>query len=164
MAKRSGIELIEETGGRQEKRDKSNDCPVCGAPGGLEKCEKCGWGVEEYIDPAFSDKLADPVSTLRDARMGYRSMKEDISKLKETNKLLIENNHKFAELVETMAGTVSKLRTEAGKKYVYSFGEGGWGEAGKDGKSAIRLGKQVSVDDINRQLMEITHLINKYKK
>ncbi len=164
MAKASGIEILEESSGPREKKDKSRECPVCGAPNGLEKCERCGWGIEDDLDPVFGLD-ADPVTTLRDAKMSFVSIRKEATELKERNRLLLENNRKFAELVELMGGLIAKLRIDAGKKFVYSYGDGGWGEAGKDGRSAITLKKNnVTVEDINKQLMEISHLINKYKK
>jgi hypothetical protein len=164
MAKKSGIELIEEGSGLKTKSEKSNECPVCGAPNGLQKCEKCGWGIEEDMDPLLGTSL-DPVSTLRDAKISFISIRREAMELKNKNQLLMANNQKFAELVEVMGNLIGKLRTDSGKRYAYSFGEGGWGESGRDGKSAIKFDKkQVTIEDINKQLMEITHLINKYKK
>jgi hypothetical protein len=163
MAAKSGIEIIEEGSGSKKKAEKGRECPVCGAPNGLLKCDKCGWGIEEDMEPLFGTD-ADPVTTLRDARMSFVSIKKEAMQMKEKNRLLLENNRRFADLVEIMGNLIAKLRVDAGKRYSYSFNEGGWGESGKDGKSAIKLAKHVTVEDINKQLMEITHLINKYKK
>jgi hypothetical protein len=161
---RSGIRIIEE-GGKKKKAPAGKPCPVCGAPNGLRHCDKCGWSIEDVPDPMFSPLVGDPVSTLRDARMGYKALREELKGLKEKSRLLAANNEKFAELVEVMGNLISRLRADAGKKYAYSYGRGGWGEAGKEGGSAIYLKKKrMTVEEINRQLMEITHLINRYKK
>jgi len=164
MAKRSGIELIEEGSGLKTKAEKSNQCPVCGAPNGLLKCEKCGWGIEDDMDPLIGTSL-DPVSTLRDAKISFISIRKEAMELKGKNRLLMANNQKFADLVEVMGNLISRMRVDSGKRYAYSFGEGGWGEAGKDGRSAIKFDKKrVTIEDINKQLMEITHLIKKYRR
>jgi hypothetical protein len=162
---KSGIEIIEEGSGLRPKAGKERACPVCGAPDGLRHCSKCGWSIEDMSDPGFSPVAGDPVTTLRDARLNFKAMKEELRHLKEKNRLLIVNNQKFADLVEVMGSLISKMRTDAGKRYAYSYGDGGWGEAGRDGKPAIRLkSNQATIEGINRQLMEITHLINRYKK
>jgi hypothetical protein len=163
MAKKSGIEIIEEGSGLKTKKENVNACPVCGAPNGLNRCDKCGWGIEEDMEPIFGMD-ADPVSTLRDAKLSFVSIRKEATELKEKNRLLMDNNQKFSELVELMGNVISKLRMDAGKKYSYSFGQGGWGESGKEGKSGMVLKKHASIEDINKQLLEITHLINRYKK
>ena len=99
MAKAGGIEIIEEDSGPKKRKDRSKDCPICGAPNGLQKCEKCGWGIEDDLEPIFGMD-ADPVTTLLDARMSFVSIRKEVRELKERNRLLMENNQKFAELIE----------------------------------------------------------------
>jgi hypothetical protein len=163
MARKSAIEVEEIGPDSRKAEDDGTSCPVCGTPNGKLACQKCGWGVAD-LAPQYGESNLDPVNTLMDARMGYRKMKDEIALLKNLNQLLTQNNQKFVELVETMRALVSRLCAEAGKKYVYSYAEGGWGEAGADGKMALALKKEVTVDDINRQLAEIVRLIGRYGK
>ncbi|MFH0956855.1 MAG: hypothetical protein V1813_03260 [Candidatus Aenigmatarchaeota archaeon] len=163
MGRNSAIEVVEEIGPDARSPEDDTSCPVCGAPNGKLACGKCGWGVED-LAPQFSENILDPVTTMRDARLSFKRMKDEISTLKNINQLLLQNNQRFTDLVEVMRALVSRLCAEAGKKYVYSYAEGGWGEAGADGKMTLALKKEVTVEDINKQLAEIVRLISRYGK
>jgi hypothetical protein len=162
MVRKSAVEVVEQIGPDSRKAEDDTSCPVCGAPNGKFACRKCGWGVED-LAPKFSESVLDPVTTIMDARIGYKKMKDEATRLQALNQLLTQNNQKFVELVEIMRELITRLCAEAGKKYVYSYGEGGWGEAGADGKMTIALKKEVTVEDVNRQLAEISRLISRYR-
>jgi len=164
MGTRAGIKLIEEGSGKKAKGKKGGKCPVCGAPGGKYKCEKCGWSVEE-LGPDFSTSLKDPFYTFMHARLSYADMKKRSKNLQELVSSLIANNRRFSELVEAMGNEIQRLRVEAGKKYVYRYEQGGWGEIGRAAGERLHLKKKgITVDDINKQLREIMRLLEKYKK
>ncbi len=164
MAKiKSAIDIIDES---EEKRKSGNNeaCPVCGAPNGRLECEKCGWGVEE-LGADYSVSSGDPVQVLSNAHRTFRAVKEELKDLKKQNAALILNNQKFSELVEGMEKQNKTLRADAGKKYVYSYGTSGWGQIGDLDVNNLHIKrKTASVDDINKQLGEITKLLKHYKK
>ncbi len=165
MAKKStGIEIVEETP-RKKVYDKDNACPICGAPNGKLVCEKCGWAVEE-LGADYSIQSGDPVQTLSKASHTFKAAKAEIRDLKLEREALLENNRKFTELVEEMEKELEKLRMEAGRKFVYSYDEGGWGETCSSRTTKIKLAekKRISINDINKQLTEITRLLKHYKK
>ncbi len=160
---RSAIEVIDETS-EKKKKAKVNECPVCGAPGGRISCKECGWSVEE-LGPDYGIRSGDPVTTLQRAERTFRSVKEELKDLREQKNALLVNNQKFSELVESMEMQMKAMRAEAGKRYVYSYGGGGWGEFGDiDVKSLHMKKKPLAISDINRQLEEIMKLLKRYKK
>lgn len=164
MVNKTGISLVDESPGRKKKPAKGGKCPVCGSPGGKFGCESCGWGMEE-LGPDFRDSLKDPVSTIMHARLSYSDMKKENAELKKKTESLLFNNSRFSELVEAMENDIKILKTEAGKKYVYSYGMGGWRRIDDIDRTKLRLKtKGVTVSDINNQLREILRLLRKYEK
>jgi hypothetical protein len=160
---RPAIEVIDETS-EKKKKAKVNECPVCGAPGGKTKCEKCGWSIEE-LGPDYGIRSGDPVTTLQRAERTFNSVKEELKDLREQKKALLVNNQKFSELVESMEMQLKAMRADSGKKYVYSYSGGGWGELGDIDRKSLRLQKRpLTVSDINKQLEEIMRLLKRYKK
>ncbi|MCD6496469.1 MAG: hypothetical protein J7K54_04305 [Candidatus Aenigmarchaeota archaeon] len=159
---KTAIEIIDES---EKKPASENVCPVCGAPGGREKCDKCGWCIEE-LGPDYSIADGDPVTTLQRAERTFKSAKEELIQLRKENKALMLNNQKFAELVESMEKELKRLHTEMGRKYIYSYNAGGWGEAAAARLNNIKLEgkKTVTVSDINKQLAEIMRILRHYKK
>jgi hypothetical protein len=164
MAKRAQIEVIEEDRTQKTSGPIGNACPVCGAPGGKTACEKCGWRLEE-LEPDFGATTKDPVSTIMHARLSYAEIKKELQIIKDKIEPLITNNKRFSELVEAMEAEIKDLRLQTGKKFVYRYNQGGWGEVDELDRSKLFITKKTAtVDDINRQLMEITRLLKKYKK
>ncbi len=141
-----------------------NKCPVCGAPGGKDKCVECGWSVEE-LGAVFSDSLKDPVTTLINAKERFVALKQENKRLEGHVKSLIINNDKFSELVQAMEGEIHRVKSAKKIKYGYNYGEGGWGELDESDPDKLHLKKKkVTVDDLNDQLIEITRLLNKYSQ
>ena len=163
MAKKERVEIVEEEPAR--KADIGDDaCPVCGAPGGKLRCGECGWGMEE-LGAELSTSLDDPVSTIMKARMSFSDMKKNYIRMKEQVDSLARNNKKFSELVEAMEDEIKRLRMEAGRKYVYSYGQGGWRQTDDVDRTKLHMKESnATLDDINRQLREITRLIERYRK
>lgn len=162
--KKAGIEIIDETS-KKSQYSKDNACPACGAPNGKLACDKCGWGIEE-LGPDYSIAGGDPVQTLSKASYTFKAVKGQLRELKLQNAALMENNQKFTELVEEMEKDLLHMRMETGRKYVYSYNAGGWGEASSAKMEKLKLTKKkhVTVTDINNQLTEITRLLKRYKK
>jgi hypothetical protein len=141
-----------------------NKCPVCGAPGGKERCVECGWSVEE-LEGVFSDSLKDPVTTLINAKERFIALKQEKKRLEDQVKPLIINNNKFSELVQAMEGEIQRVKSAKKINYAYNYGEGGWGEVDESDPKKLHLKKKkITVDDLNNQLREIMRLINKYGK
>ncbi len=161
--RKPAIEVIEEDPGKK-KAEPGTECPVCGAPNGRIECRKCGWSVAE-LGPDYDVRSGDPVNTLQRAERTFRSIKEELSDLREQKKALLANNRKFSELVESMETQLRTMRADAGKKFVYSYEGGGWGEIGDIDRTRLLMKKKVvTVNDINRQLTEIMKLLKRYKK
>jgi len=165
MAKKPGIEILEEENvSVKSRKEKDNECPVCGNPGGRYECEKCGWGIKA-LGRDFSTGLKNPVSTIMHARMSYNDLKEQNKRLEERVESLMTNNGRFSELVQEMEKQIKELQKETGKKYIYRYEVGGWGDAGDVDRTRLILNKKkASPDEINLQLREILRLIEKYKK
>jgi len=160
----SAIEVIEEDTGKKGKGSADNACPICGAPNGRLKCDKCGWSIEE-LGPDYSISGEDPVKTLSKAKHTFKAMKDELRNLREQNIALMTNNQKFAQLVESMEKQLKALRAEMGRKYVYSYNAGGWGQMGDIDRTRLDMKKKtVTVSDINNQLAEIMRLLRRYKK
>jgi hypothetical protein len=160
--KKSAIEVIEEDTGKK-KAAPGTECPVCGAPGGRLKCDECGWSIEE-LGPDYDIRSGDPVTTLRRAERTFKSVKDELKALRAEKEALLTNNRKFSELVESMEMQLKTMRADAGKRYVYSYNAGGWGEIGDIDRTKLLMKKKaVSVADINRQLTEIMKLLKRYK-
>ena len=141
-----------------------NKCPVCGAPGGKERCVECGWSVEE-LGAVFSDSLKDPVTTLINAKERFVALKADKKRLEDHVKSLIINNDKFSELVLAMEGEIQRVKSVKKMKYGYDYGEGGWGEIDESDPDKLHLKKKkITVDDLNDQLVELMRLLKKYGK
>jgi hypothetical protein len=162
-AGRAGIRIIDGGSGKKPKPSPDKACPACGAPGGARRCDVCGWGVEE-MGPDISASLTDPVSTIIHARMSYSDLRRESKELARKVKSLLDNNRKFSELVEAMEQEIKVLRTEAGKKYVYKYGMGGWRQVGDTDYNKLHLKERVSVEDINAQLREIMRMLKRYEK
>lgn len=157
------IEIIDETS-EKKKSPPGTECPVCGAPNGRIECNECGWRVAE-LGPDYDIRSGDPVTTLTKATRVFKVVKDELKDLREQNKALMINNQKFSELIERMEAQIKTLRADAGKKYVYSYGGGGWGETGDiDTRKLYLKKKAVNVIDINQQLAEIMKLLKRYKK
>lgn len=141
-----------------------NKCPLCGAPGGKEKCAECGWSIEE-LGEVFSGSMNDPLTTLINAKEKFLSLKQDNKRLEDSMKSLVMNNNKFSELVQAMEVEIQRMRSAKKVRYGYKYGEGGWGEIeGSDPEKLHLKKKEVTVDDLNDQLHEIMRLLKKYGK
>lgn len=139
-------------------------CPVCGAPGGKEKCAACGWSIEE-LGEVFSESMHDPLTTLINAKEKFLSLKQDKKRLEDHVKSLVINNNKFSELIQAMEGKIQRVKSAKKVKYGYNYGEGGWGELVESDPEKLHLKKKkVTADNINDQLLEIMRLLEKYKK
>lgn len=163
VMKKDEIEIVEGDTAKKIKEPVDKACPACGNPGGMIKCSKCDWSVEQ-MEPDFGGSSRDPVSAIMHARLSFSDIKKENDDLKKKTDPLIANNRKFSELVESMEEEIKRLRTEAGKKYVYRYEQGGWGQINKIDREKLHLKKEVTVDDINRQLNEIMRILKKYKK
>ena len=164
MAGKPKIEVIEEDRTNSKAVPKGNACPICGAPGGKTACEKCGWSLAE-LEPDFGPTTKDPLSTIMHARISYAQIKKELQDIKDRIEPLLNNNQRFSELVEAMEAEIKTLRMQSGKKFVYRYNQGGWGQVDDLDKSKLFIQrKTATVDDINRQLMEIMRLLKKYKK
>ncbi|UCD03314.1 MAG: hypothetical protein JSV63_01600 [Candidatus Aenigmatarchaeota archaeon] len=164
--KKTAIEVIDEAE-EKKKKGKVNECPLCGAPGGKVKCKKCGWSMDEDLGPDYDPEEGDPVLAMQRSERTLKKTKEEFRNLREQNRALMINNQRFSELVERMETQAKILRAEAGKKYVYSYTGGGWGQLGDIDPRKLHINikkKTISVQDINRQLEEITKLLKRYKK
>ncbi|MBN2330190.1 MAG: hypothetical protein JXC85_00065 [Candidatus Aenigmarchaeota archaeon] len=147
-----------------DKGAAGNKCPVCGAPGGKQRCAECGWSVEE-LGAVFSDSLKDPVTTLINAKEKFLSLKQDKKRLEENVKSLMINNNKFSELVQAMAAEIQRIKSVKKIKYGYNYGEGGWGEIDESDTDKLHLKKKkITVDDLNNQLLGIMRMLDKYGK
>ena len=164
MAGKARIEVIEEDRTQATSAPRGNACPVCGEPGGKKECSKCGWGLEE-LGPEFGQTTKDPVSTIMHARMSYATIKKELEAIKDKIDPLLVNNKHFSELVEAMEAEIKDLRMRSGKKFVYRYNQGGWGQVDDLDASKLFINKKTAtVDYINRQLMEIMRLLKKYKR
>ena len=165
MARVGKIEIIEEDRTKKASGNKGNVCPACGAPGGKTQCEKCGWGLEE-LEPDFGATTKDPVSTIMHARLSYAEIKKELQLIKDRIEPLILNNKRFSELVEAMEVEIKNLRMQqSSKKFVYRYNQGGWGQVDDIDRKKLFINKKTaSIDDVNRQLLEIMRLLKKYKK
>jgi len=162
---KAGIEIKEDP----EPKPPENLCPVCGEPSGKERCDKCGWRVED-LGRDYSD-VRDPTLTLMNAKLTYSAMKRENIEMARTTGRLLENNERLTELVLILEEKMKRLRDKSielaqnPKKFFYEYEKGGWREIQESDKNKLEMKTDgITVEDINRQLEEIMRLIRVHKK
>ena len=125
-------------------------------------------GEEEEEAPRADGEtqaVADLVAALKEDLRAIKKLKSENKLLREEVVGLLQNNSKFAALVESLDDSLKDASEGVPQKYNYSFMEGGWRPKGSLNKQKVELGqKRLDIQDINGQLEEIIRLLKKEKK
>jgi|GEM_PF-2908557 len=101
---------------------------------------------------------------MEDTAIVYR-LKADNKGLKKKIDALLQNNIKFAELVQVLEERNNRVRFEKEQELIYSYQDGGMIKNDEIGKQSMKLHKKkLTLNEINSQLADILTKLEKNKE
>jgi len=128
----------------------------------LERLDETGLKDKEKITNAEIERMIRKF--IKDTAIVYR-LKADNNDLKKKIDALLQNNMKFAELVQVLEARNNRVRFEKEEELIYSYQDGGMVENDEIGKQSTKLHKKkLTLNEINSQLADILTKLEKNKE